>query len=194
MSAASPDRDRVKLKICLAGEAAVGKTSLIRRFVEDVFTDRHIATLGAKVTKRELTVGGRGSRRGIRAVLTIWDILGHRGFGDVMHSSFFRGSQGILAVCDVTRPTTLAQLEGWRNSVWETTGGVPAFVVANKVDLVEQTRLWEEDVQAFCEGWGSPYLLTSAKTGERVEEAFRGLASLILRAQRGDALPFARSR
>ncbi len=105
---------RLKLKICLCGEEAVGKTSLIRRFVEDVFDDRHIATLGAKVTKKELQVKMPDSGDPMRAILGVWDILGHWGLGEFLRDSYFRGAQGLLAVCDVTRPLTLARLQGWR--------------------------------------------------------------------------------
>lgn len=182
-----PEGPSIKLKICLAGEAAVGKTSLIRRFVEDVYEDRYVATLGAKVTKKELqgTMPDSGER--IRIVLTIWDILGEAGFRDFVKDSYFRGSQGILAVCDLTRPLTLFQLEGWKHSIWSTAGKIPAYVLGNKVDLVDETRLGVKDIEAFCEGWGCPYSLTSAKTGTGVEEAFRRLTSLILKAELQDS-------
>ncbi|MFQ5987127.1 MAG: Rab family GTPase [Thermoplasmata archaeon] len=174
----------MKLKICLVGEAAVGKTSLIRRFVDDVFEDRYIATLGAKVTRKELPARMPDSGERIQAILTVWDILGQGGFRDVMQDSYFRGAQGILAVCDVTRPLTMVQLEGWKHSVWDTAGKIPTYLLANKVDLVNEKRLHEADLEAFCEGWGCPYVLTSAKTGLGVEEAFQGLTGLILEAQR----------
>ena len=86
---------RLKLKICLTGEEAVGKTSLIRRFVEDVFDDRHIATLGAKVTKKELRVRMPDSGDRMRAILAIWDILGQWGSGRFLRDSYFRGAQGL---------------------------------------------------------------------------------------------------
>jgi len=182
-----PEETKMKLKICLVGEAAVGKTSLIRRFVADVFEDRYVATLGAKVTKKELRVRMPVSGERILSILTVWDILGHGGFRDIVKHSYFRGAQGILAVCDVTRPLTMFHLEGWKHAVWDIAGDIPAYVLANKEDLAEETRLEEDDLDAFCEGWGCPYVFTSAKTGRGVEEAFRGLTSLILKAQRRDS-------
>ena len=180
----SPREPTMKLKICLVGEAAVGKTSLIRRFVDDAFEDRYIATLGTKVTKKELRARMPDSGERIRVILTVWDILGDAGFRDVMQDSYFQGAQGILAVCDVTRPLTMVQLEGWKHAIWDKAGKIPAYVLANKEDLVGETKLREEDLDAFCEGWGCPYVLTSAKTGVGVKEAFRGLTGLILKAQR----------
>lgn len=173
----------VKLKVCLAGEAAVGKTSVIRRFVEDAFDDRHIVTMGAKVTKKEIHAKMPGSGEDIRTVLTIWDIVGHAGFKDFIKGSYFRGCQGILAVCDVTRPSTLTRLEGWRDAIWSTAGKIPIHILANKTDLEAETRLWEGEIEDFSADWGTSYRLTSAKTGVGVEEAFGELADLMLRAQ-----------
>lgn len=161
----------------------MGKTSVIRRFVEDAFDDRHIVTMGAKVTKKEMQTKMPGSRERIRTILTVWDIVGHAGFKDFIKASYFRGCQGILAVCDVTRPRTLERLEGWRDAIWSTAGRIPAHILANKVDLEAETKLWEDDLDAFSQDWGTSYRFTSAKTSVGVEEAFRELTDLMLRAQ-----------
>ncbi len=174
---------RLRLKICLSGEEAVGKTSLIRRFVDDVFDDKHVATLGAKVTRKELQVKTPDPGDPMRAILRVWDILGQWGLGEFPRDSYFRGAQGLLAVCDVTRPLTLARLEGWMQAATKVVGHIPTLVVANKVDLIKDRKLGEDEIRAFCRRWASPYLLTSAKTGEGVEEAFRRLTGQILRAQ-----------
>ena len=79
---------RLKLKICLCGEEAVGKTSLIRRFVEDVFDDRHIATLGAKVSKKEIQAKVPDSGDPMRAILGVWDILGQWGLAQFRRDSY----------------------------------------------------------------------------------------------------------
>ncbi|MFQ5987125.1 MAG: Rab family GTPase [Thermoplasmata archaeon] len=183
MTAARKEEPRIKLKVCLAGEVAVGKTSLIRRYVHDTFDDRYLATMGAKVTKRVLSLKMPGSKQQGHVDLTIWDIMGDKGVRDLLKEAYFRGSQGILAVCDVTRPETLPELQGWRKSVEKVAGKIPAYVLANKVDLVDEARLEESEVASFSQGWGSPYILTSAKTGENVKEAFAGLALMILESQ-----------
>ena len=184
MTTTSAKEPKIKLKISLVGEGPEGKTSMIRRFVNDVFEDRYIATLGAKVTRKELRVRMPDSAERIHTILIVWDILGHGGFREIVKDWYLRGSQGILAVCDVTRPLTRVHLEGWKDAVWDSAGEIPAYVLANKADLAEETRLEEDDLEAFCEGWGCPHVFTSAKTGRGVEEAFRGLPGLILKAQR----------
>ncbi len=181
---------RMKLKICLVGEGNVGKTSLVGRFVYGAFQDRYLITLGTKVTKKRLRVKIPGSRESDHVALVIWDIMGMKGFRELLREAYFHGTQGILAVCDMTRPETLADLDGWKSSLEEVVGSIPTYVLANKVDLVEETRLSSDQLKAFCTKRGCPYVLTSAKTGENVEEAFEGLTRLILEGQaRGQALP-----
>ncbi len=102
---------------------------------------------------------------------------------DAMKDSSSRGSHGILAVCDGTRPEALLNMQGRRESVENVAGSIPACVLANKVDFVDKTRREESEVESLCQGWGSPYLLTSAKTRENVKEALAGLALKILKSQ-----------
>ena len=171
------DRQKMKVKICLVGEGAVGKTCLIRRFVHDQFEDRYISTLGAKVSKKEIAIQGNGSA--VDVDMTIWDIMGEKGFRELLKEAYFHGAQGVLAVCDVTRMETLTDLEGWIAAVVKVTGNVPIEVLANKVDLKDERVVSDGDVQALAESHGASYLATSAKTGENVEEAFAALAKLI---------------
>jgi GTPase SAR1 family protein len=76
------DDNRMKVKVCLVGESAVGKTSLVRRFVLDEFDDRYISTLGTKVSKKEIIVEGENGHEPIMVDLTIWDIMGEKGLGN----------------------------------------------------------------------------------------------------------------
>ena len=123
------DRQRMKVKICLVGEGAVGKTCLIRRFIQDQFDDRYISTLGAKVSKKELKVDGANG--GADVDMTIWDIMGEKGFRELLKEAYFHGAQGVLAVCDVTRKQTLDDLDDWVAAVLKVTGNVPITYLAN---------------------------------------------------------------
>jgi len=98
---------RMKTKVCLVGEAAVGKTSMIRRYVLDEFEDKYITTLGAKVSKKELAFDLPDKDVRVQMDMTIWDIMGEKGFRDLLKEAFFHGAKGILAVCDITRYSTL---------------------------------------------------------------------------------------
>src|SRR5439155_2825577 len=124
------DRQKMKVKVCLVGEGAVGKTCLIRRFIQDQFDDRYISTLGAKVSKKEIKVDGPNG--GMDVDMTIWDIMGEKGFRELLKEAYFHGAQGVLAVCDVTRKETLDDLEDWVAAVVKVTGNVPIEFLANK--------------------------------------------------------------
>ncbi|MEE9593186.1 MAG: Rab family GTPase [Thermoplasmata archaeon] len=176
---AQPQSTRTRLKLCLAGEFAVGKTSLIRRYVHGDYDDRYNATWGTHVTSKELDLFVGPDQEEVPVLLNLWDIMGSRGLRDLRRETYFRGVQGILAVCDATRPETLPALEGWRQTIFRVAGTVPTYILANKADQERATS--REDLTRFCEGWGCPWLYTSARSGESVEEAFAGLTRLVLR-------------
>jgi len=171
--------DTMKMKICLVGDGAVGKTSLIRRYVLDDFDDRYISTLGAKITKKELRVDYPDNGTEIQVDMTIWDIMGEKGFRELLKEAYFHGAQGILAVCDVTRKDTLPGLESWIAAIETVTGKIPIEFLANKVDLRDQLAFTESELREMCAKYRSPYLFTSAKTGDNVEKAFIEIADAI---------------
>ena len=170
---------RVKAKVCLVGEAAVGKTSLIRRYVLDEFDDRYITTLGAKVSKKEMSLELPDFQ--VRLDLTIWDIMGEKGFRELLKDAFFFGAKGIIAVADLTRYKTLQDLDEWVQSVFNVVGEVPVVYAINKVDLRGHPGTYgDKEVEVHTKAFGATHHYTSAKTGQSVEAAFGALASAIL--------------
>ncbi len=167
----------MKVKICLVGEGAVGKTCLIRRFIHDQFDDRYISTLGAKVSKKEIHIDANESS--VDVDMTIWDIMGEKGFRELLKEAYFHGAQGVIAVCDVTRMDTLTDLDEWVAAVVKVTGKIPVEFLANKADLKEQQAITAADLESAAKTHDAPFLFTSAKTGENVEHAFSELAKLI---------------
>jgi small GTP-binding protein len=166
----------MKLKICLIGEGAVGKTSLVRRFVLDEFDDRYLQTIGTKVSKKEVTIALPQNGHRMHVDMTVWDIMGQKGFRDLLKESYFYGAQGVLAVSDLTRPATLAELGGWIEGVYSVTGKIPIQILANKLDLVEDAASRQSELEEVAKNYNSPLHLTSAKTGVNVNEAFHRLA------------------
>lgn len=161
-------------KICLLGDGAVGKTSLIRRYVYDIFDDRYIATIGTKVTKRVVTVNEK-----IKLTLLIYDILGQKRYNR-LHSVYYRGASGALIVSDLTRKETIKSMRKWAQALFKVTSRIPVVFIGNKLDLEKPaTRAVEEITKEFK----APYLFTSAKTGENVEEAFLALSKLLLKVK-----------
>ena len=174
-----PQIQEMKVKVCLVGDSAVGKTSLVRRFVHDEFDDHYISTMGAKVSKKEIAVKTENGNR-VDVNMTIWDIMGEESFRDLLKEVYFHGVKGILTVSDLTRKKTLFSLVGWVNAVHKVTGDIPLYLLANKVDLEGQASFDEMDLKAFAGEYGAPYAFTSAKTGENVQEAFDHLAKMIV--------------
>ncbi len=166
-------------KICLLGDLAVGKTSLVRRFVIDKFEDTYLTTIGVKITKKELLLNLGKPEPQVAMKLMLWDIAGHHTFSNVK-TAYYRGSDGALIVCDLTRQVTLANVAEWCRTLKQVSGDRPMILLANKSDLTKQFQYGQEEVEATCKKLGITYLLTSAKSGKNVELAFRMLSKLIV--------------
>ncbi len=175
----------LKSKICLIGEKAVGKTSLIRRYVLNMFDDQYITTIGTKVAKKEARVFLPERDMLVDVDMTIWDIMGEKGFRELLKDAYFYGANGILAVADQTRRKTLDDLDDWIDGVEQVVGKVPLLIAVNKSDLLSSAQYGEKDVQQVARAFECGFLLTSAKTGENVEEAFRRLSQMVTESQLG---------
>ncbi|UCE38605.1 MAG: GTP-binding protein [Thermoplasmata archaeon] len=159
-------------KVCLVGTGGVGKTSLIKRFILDIFDDKYLKTLGTKVSKKELTLDYPEKDLKVNLTMLIWDIMGQETFRALLQDSYFYGAGGCLAVCDVTRPETLNALDEWVGSLARIAGDVPLIFLANKSDLTDSIKVEEDILKEYAEKHEAPYLYTSARTGSNVEEAF----------------------
>jgi small GTP-binding protein len=171
----SRDMKQIRRKICLLGEPSVGKTSLIRRFVLSRFDEKYISTLGTTVSRKTIPI----PRQDAEVQLLIWDVSGQREFKRI-HSAALKGAKGALVVCDCTRRETLDGLEKWVNSLLSVSGEVPVVFLANKSDLRNEQKIWEEDMENLTSQYDVPYHFTSAKTGDNVECAFKTLGEAML--------------
>ena len=170
-----PTVRRMKAKLALMGEGGVGKTSLIRRFVLNEYQDTYLHTIGTKVSKIELAVP-YGADVEVQLSMSIFDIMGQRGFRDLVKETYYHGAQALMGVCDLTRKDSLHALNDWIPSALEVAGDVPVFLVVNKRDLRERQAISEDDIRTLAEPFRAPYIYTSARTGEFVEDAFNALA------------------
>jgi len=174
----------LKAKICLIGEAAVGKTSLIRRYVEDSFDDRYISTLGSKVSlKRVWLTQKKDSSKQLEVQLSVWDLIGERSYLETLHQEYLRGAQGIIAVCDVTRYSTFESLDQWIPAAFRISGEVPLALVVNKIDLKDQVMVLydENEPQEKAAKYGGFAMWASARSGENVNPLFGRLTLGIVR-------------
>lgn len=161
----------IQKKICLLGEFAVGKTSLVRRFVEGRFEDKYLSTIGVKISRRALL------RPSGQLNLLVWDLAGSEEFNS--QSAYLRGAAGAVVVCDLTRRETLAGLERYAKQMQAANGPVPLVFAANKADLMQERVVAESELHSLAQTWHASLWLTSAKTGHNVEAAFEALAAAI---------------
>jgi hypothetical protein len=160
-------------KICLLGAFGVGKTSLVRRFVDTIFSDAYLTTVGVKIDKKTVTVGSE------ELALILWDIAGEDEVAAV-RVTYLRGAAGYLLVVDGTRPETLETAASIQKRITAELGAIPFFVLLNKSDLVEDWALAPERIEQL-EATGWSFRRTSAKTGMGVEETFQELAARLAR-------------
>lgn len=202
-------------KIVLLGDGGVGKTSLVRRFVEDRYRDEYISTIGSKTSKKNLLYEGFFEGEDVRLKLMIVDIYGQKTFSK-LHAANYIGSKGALLVFDETRLDTFDSLPGWKNDLYDVVGDVPFLVLGNKHDLIEDyhresqkdfhdyiisrqpnvvefykdnpqfgdipsfSMVPEDKLSEFASKNKTDFYLTSAKSGENVEEAFHNLGKKII--------------
>jgi small GTP-binding protein len=168
-------------KILMLGNLAVGKTSLVIRFVEGKFRSDFGPTIGANFLLKRIFF-----EPNTEVSLSIWDISGH-----IVHKPealsrlFYQGSNGYLLVCDLGRPETLADLIAWKEKIEQYSPGVPGLLLANKADLAHAIEA--ADVATAAQTLGViDHQLTSAKTGKYVIDSFHRLARELLRRSAAD--------
>lgn len=171
---------KVKAKVCFFGEGGVGKTSLIKRFVLNQFSDDYLTTIGTKISKKNITRKHPEKDTNVDVVLIVWDIMGQKGFRDLLKEAYFYGAQGAIGVFDMTKEETLKEIPGWIDTLFDVTGKVPVILLANKADLESEWEVGKDDVKAMADKYDIPYFFTSAKTGEMVGHAFGKMGDIAL--------------
>jgi small GTP-binding protein len=159
-------------KICMLGTLAVGKTSLVRRFIEGIYSEGYQTSIGVKVDKKSVREAGQEVK------LVLWDIFGEDRFQKVQ-ASYWRGMFGYLLVADGTRRNTLDEALALNQRVTNTGLKVPAILLVNKADLADQWEIGDDRLAQLTQG-GWEIMRTSAKTGENVDAAFSRLTLKML--------------
>jgi len=167
----------IKKKICLLGAFGVGKTSLISKFVLNVFTEKYLSSVGVKVDKKTISLGP-----GRDITMMVWDLEGRDDYVSVS-DSYLRGMSGYFLVADGTRPGTVEDVRAIRDSLRGLFDDIPSMLLLNKADLGGSWRLDEADFGDFRAD-GIEILRTSAKDGTGVEESFADIARKMLDGER----------
>jgi len=157
----------IQKKVCMIGATGVGKTSLVRQFVESIFSEKYQSTIGVKVDKKVVRLGNR------EVTMMLWDIQGEDDEFKI-RPSFLRGASGYILVVDLTRAETLETAKRIQLMIEDEIGSVPFQIIFNKNDLKDDFEIDDSWIVEFA---GEKVLRTSAKTGDGVEEAFLGMAT-----------------
>jgi small GTP-binding protein len=163
----------IQKKICLLGAFSVGKTSLIKRYVDSLFDDRYLTTVGVKIDKKSLTVEDK------QINLMIWDLAGDDDFSQ-LNMSYMRGAAGYILVIDPTRANTLDTALQVHSRVESALGKLPVLIALNKSDLQHDWTLNQEHFRQL-NLLDLPIVHTSAKYGDEVDTLFQQLASAMLK-------------
>lgn len=167
------ERNIVQKKICMLGTFAVGKTSLVRRFVQSIYSDKYHTTVGVKIDKKLIDMDETR-----KMMMMLWDVEGAEQAHE-LRKSYLRGASGYLLVADGTRKETLYRALEIQARAEETLGLVPYIFLINKSDLLDDWEIEERELEALVEkGWH--IIRSSAKSGVGVEEAFLTLAKKMM--------------
>ncbi|TQV77275.1 GTP-binding protein [Aliikangiella marina] len=163
----------ISRKICMLGSFAVGKTSLVKRFVESIFSEKYKTTIGVQISKKVVTLTAADVQ------LLIWDIEGADDFIK-MKTRYLSGAAGCILVVDGTRPNTAKTANELVELMQQELGDKPFVFLINKHDLLHEWRIDDAQLKLWqANGWAP--IFTSAKTGENVELAFHQLAERTLK-------------
>jgi len=165
----------IQKKVCMVGVHGTGKTSLVQRFVHSRFSAKYHSTVGVKIDRKSVTLGGE------EVQLLLWDIEGRTEEADVP-ATYLRGAHALFFVVDGTRRETFDQLQSLRAHARAAAGDVPLLVALNKADLTDQWKIDAREERALA-SQGVHCLRTSAQSGANVEDAFGWLAAATLKAQ-----------
>ncbi|MFX1376529.1 MAG: Rab family GTPase [Promethearchaeota archaeon] len=159
-------------KLIVVGDYKVGKTSLIMRFVQNLFQESYHSTIGVEISKKEMELS-----EDTIINFAIWDIGGQITQMAPYRKRFYQGAQSAFIVIDRTRSANQKSVDVWHNEIKKyVENDINIILVANKSDMVETLLISEEEIKEIADQKGFHYILTSAKTGENVNDAFLYIA------------------
>jgi len=162
------------IKICLLGEANVGKTSLVYQFIEKKFRGNYKSTLGVNLLKKDMNIKEYGD-----VSAQIWDLGGQESFRS-LRKLYLEGANGALIIYDCTAKSSYEKLEDWILDFKDARGDEPLLLIGNKTDLSDSIKVQESEGIELAKRYNMDFVPTSAKTGENVETAFMEIIKKIL--------------
>ncbi|XP_050394869.1 ras-related protein Rab-21 [Patella vulgata] len=161
-------------KCVLLGEGCVGKTSLVLRYVENKFNDKHITTLQASFLNKKLNIGGK------RVNLSIWDTAGQERF-HALGPIYYRDSNGAVLVYDITDEDSFQKVKNWVKELRRMLGqDVCLCIAGNKTDLEKDRHVTVAEAETYAASVGAKHFHTSAKLSRGIEELFLDLSKRMI--------------
>ena len=176
----SKDVEGYIFKVILLGDGAVGKTSLVRRFMEGKFKMDYLPTIGAQVYTKVV----RDEKEGTSVTLVVWDISGQPAFSNV-RSDYYKGAMGVVLMFDLTRSGTFEHLNDWLSEAMRYAKSPRIIVAGSKCDLEHDRKVLQKSGEEFASKIRAPYFETSAKDGRNVEKVFTLLANTLVKYSSG---------
>lgn len=176
MNSSISNHGTLNFKIVLLGEGCVGKTSLVLRYVEDKFHDKHFSTIQASFLTKKINLEGH------RITLAIWDTAGQERF-HALGPIYYRESHAAILVYDITDQDSFVKVKNWVKELKRILGDkVVLAIVGNKTDLEKDRNVPVEEALQYSQLVGATYFQTSAKTNCGIEELFLEITQQLLRA------------
>ncbi|XP_013411985.1 ras-related protein Rab-21 [Lingula anatina] len=161
-------------KVVLLGEGCVGKTSLVLRYVENKFNDKHLTTLQASFLDKKLNIGGK------RVHLAIWDTAGQERF-HALGPIYYRDSNGAILVYDITDEDSFQKVKNWVKELRKMLGqDICLCIAGNKTDLEKDRHVPVADAEEYAASVGAKHFHTSAKLNRGIEEMFLDVSKRML--------------
>jgi Ras-related protein Rab-1A len=170
------DEGSFVLKTVLCGDGGVGKTTLVTQFIQSSFEVDYKSTIGVSIMKKAINF----EQWNTEVRFTIFDLAGQQQFVRV-RQTYFKGAKAGFLIYDVTRRETFENIKNWYKEAMQDESDVMLILIANKIDLVNERKVTEEEGKALAEILKIPYLETSALNKDIVDEAFKTLAFLFIR-------------
>ena len=178
-------------KILTIGESGVGKTAILKRYVEDKFPKHHLSTIGIDYLSKDITIYNK------KIKLRVWDTAGQERYRnitthtykEVRHGNGVQLYDGIALIFDLTDENSFNQINDWMDQIYNNTDKklISLILIGNKSDLINERKIQKEKGEEMAENLHIKYFETSALTGEGINQAFEYLAKLIFRVRNPDA-------
>ena len=170
---ANKSNNQIKLKLLIIGDSAVGKTSMLLKYTDNFFPESHLATIGVEFKTKDVDY------KGYKIELQVWDTAGQERFKSIT-KSFFRNTNGIIFVYDITKKVTFKNLKDWIGDSEANDSGFKRILVGNKIDLQNKRQVKIEEAKEMAIKKNMEVMETSAKTGANINKVFMKMVEFIL--------------